>query len=161
MQYGSFILLNGRKSSPHYGRNAVSSAIADLSDLSCTHEEADTRLLSHASHSFHHAFTKLIIHARDNVVVVLAIAVSIVSQHCETWVAFGHGSKLRFIPCHLIAAKLGNDGSWGLLLMHALSGYCFCVPWNWRENSLGGLVQYSSSRNRFLSVSSCSKPGVS
>ena len=54
--------------------------------------------------------------------VVLAIAVSIVLQHCEIWVAFGHGSKLRFIPCHLIAAKLGNDGSWGILLMHALSG---------------------------------------
>ena len=57
---------------------------------------------------------------RDSVVVVLAIAVSIVLQHCEIWVAFGHGSKLRFIPCHLIAAKLGNDGSWGLLLLHAL-----------------------------------------
>ena len=41
-----------------YGRNDVSSVIADLSDLSCTHEEAYTRLLSHASHSFHHAFTK-------------------------------------------------------------------------------------------------------
>ena len=54
--------------------------------------------------------------------VVLAIAVSIVLQHCDIWVAFGNGSKLRFIPCHLIAAKLGNDGSWGLLLMHALSG---------------------------------------
>ena len=54
--------------------------------------------------------------------VVLAIAVSIVLQHCEIWVAFGHGTKLRFIPCHLIVAKLGNDGTWGLLLMHALSG---------------------------------------
>ena len=54
--------------------------------------------------------------------VVLAIAVSILLQHYEIWVAFGHGSKLRFIPCHLIAAKLGNDGSWGLLLLHALSG---------------------------------------
>ena len=43
--------------------------------------------------------------------VVLAIAVSIVLQHCDIWVAFGNGSKLRFIPCHLIAAKLGNDGS--------------------------------------------------
>ncbi len=28
-----------------YSQNPVSSAIADLSDLSCTHEEADTRLL--------------------------------------------------------------------------------------------------------------------
>ena len=59
-----------------YGRNAVSSAIADFSDLSCTHEEADTRLLSNASHSFHHAFTKLMIHATDNDVVVLTMAVS-------------------------------------------------------------------------------------
>ena len=40
----------------------------------------------------------------------------------EIWVAFDHGSKLRFIPCHLIVAKLGNTGSWGLLLIHALSG---------------------------------------
>ena len=69
-----------------------------------------TASLSHASHSFRDAFTKLIIHATDSVVVVLAIAVSIVLQHCEVWVAFGHGSKLRFIPCHLIAAKLCNDG---------------------------------------------------
>ena len=35
---------------------------------------------------------------------------------------FGHGSKLRFILSHLIAAKLGNDGSGSILLMHALSG---------------------------------------
>ena len=38
------------------------------------------------------------------------------------WVPFGHGSKLRFILSHLIAAKLGNDGSGSILLMHALSG---------------------------------------
>ncbi len=58
-----------------YGQNDVSSAIADLSDLSCTHEEADTWLLFHASHSFHQGFTKLMIHATDTDVVVLAIAV--------------------------------------------------------------------------------------
>ena len=46
-----------------YGQNAVFSAIADLSDLFCTHEEADARLLFHASHSFHRGFTKLMIHA--------------------------------------------------------------------------------------------------
>jgi len=36
-----------------HGKNAVSSPIADFSDLSCTREEADTGLLCHASHSFH------------------------------------------------------------------------------------------------------------
>ena len=35
--------------------------------------------------------------------------------------------------------------------------YHFCVPWNWKENSLVCLVQHASSRNSFLSVSLCSK----
>ena len=102
------------------------------------------------------------IHATDSVVVVLPIALSIVLKDCGIWVAFGHGSKLRFIPCHLIAAKLDDDGSWGLLLMHALSG-CDTVSafLQLERKQLSGLVQYSSSRNHFLSVSSCSKPGIS
>ena len=79
-----------------YGQNAASSAITDLSDLSCAHEEADM-VPFHASHSFHHVFTKLMIHATDTDVVVLAIAVSSVLQDCEIWVACGHGSKLHFI----------------------------------------------------------------
>ena len=93
-----------------HGKNAVSSPITDLSVLSCTHEEADTRLLFYASHSFHQGFTKLMIHATYTDVVVLAIAVSSVLKNCEIWVAFGHGSKLRYVPCHLISAELGNDG---------------------------------------------------
>ncbi len=62
------------------------------------------------------------VHATDTDVVVLAIAVSSILQDCELLVAFGHGSKLRYIPCHRIAAELGNDASWGLLFMHAVSG---------------------------------------
>ena len=64
----------------------------------------------------------MMIHATDTDVVVLTIAVSSVLQDCEIWVAFGHGSRLRYIPCHLIAAELGSDASWGLLLTHAISG---------------------------------------
>lgn len=102
------------------GESAVSSSSADLSDLSCTHEEVDTRLLFRASHVFHQGFTKLMIYANDTDVVVLAIAVSSVLKDCKIWVAFGHGSKLRYIPCHLISAELGIDASWGLLFMHAI-----------------------------------------
>jgi len=80
-----------------HGKNVVSSPIADVSDLSSIHEEADTQLLFHASHSFHQGFTKMI-HATDTDVVVLAIAVSSVLKDCEIWVAFGHGSKLRYVP---------------------------------------------------------------
>jgi len=62
------------------------------------------------------------IHATDTDVVVLAIAVSSVLKDCEIWVAFGHGSKLRYVPFHLISAELGNGASWGLLFLLAISG---------------------------------------
>jgi len=44
-----------------HGQNAVSSPMSDLSDLYCTLEEADTRLPFHASHAFHHGFSKMMI----------------------------------------------------------------------------------------------------
>ena len=41
--------------------NAVSSPIIDLSQLSCTHEEADTRLLFHVNHLFDIGFKTFLI----------------------------------------------------------------------------------------------------
>ena len=35
---------------------------------------------------------------------------------------YGWGVKLCYIPCHLIAAELGNDASWSLLFLHTISG---------------------------------------
>ena len=40
----------------------------------------------------------------------------------EIWVGFGHGAKLCYIPCHLIAAQLGPVSSWGLMFMHDVTG---------------------------------------
>ena len=93
-----------------------------MSGLFCTQEEADTRLLFHASHSFHHGYNKVMVHATDTDVVVIAVAVSRIFQNCEVWGAFGYGNKLRYIPCHLIANALGTDASCGLLFFHAVSG---------------------------------------
>ena len=59
------------------------------------------------------------VHATDTYVVVIAVAVSSILQNCEVWIAFGHGNKLRHIPCHLIANKLGTDASCGLHFFHA------------------------------------------
>ena len=50
----------------------------------------------------------MMIHATDIDVVVFTIAVSSVLQDCEIRVAFGHGSRLRYIHS-LIPAELGND----------------------------------------------------
>ena len=61
-------------------------------------------------------------HATDTGMVVIAVAVSSISQNCEVWITFGHGNRLRYIPCHRIANKLGTDASCGLLFFHAVSG---------------------------------------
>ena len=77
------------------GQNAVSSPIVDMSCLICSHEEADTRLLFHAFHAYNQGYRKLMLCATDTDIVVIAIAVVSVLENCE--VAFGHGSKVRYI----------------------------------------------------------------
>ena len=111
-----------------HGQNVVSSPITDLSMLYRSHEEADTQLIFHASHAFRCGFSKMMIHATDIDVVVLGIAsVSKNFENCELWMAFGHGSRVRYILCHLITAELGSVTSDGLLFMHAISGCDICV----------------------------------
>ena len=90
-----------------HGHNAVLSLMSDISDLFCTQEEANTRLLFHASHAFHRGFSRVMIHVTDNDVVVFTIAVSSALQDCEICVAFRFGSRQKG----------------GLLLTHPISGY--------------------------------------
>ena len=104
------------------GDNAISTPILDMSGLACSQEEADTRLLFHAFHAYNQGHRKLMVCATDTDVVVIAIAVASVLDNCEIWVAFGYGSKVRYIPCHQIAINIGSDASWGLLFLHAVSG---------------------------------------
>jgi len=76
-----------------HGKNVVSSPVAKhISELLCRHEEADTRLLFHASHCISHGY-KVMVHVglTDTDVVVIAIAVTSVLRDCEIWIAFGHG----------------------------------------------------------------------
>ena len=98
-----------------YGPNAVSPLIAIMSGLFCTQEEADTRLLFHSFHSFHYGRCNRYWGGGN-------CKSSIKLQNCEVWIAFGDDNKLRYIPCHRIANKLGTDASSGLLFFHALSG---------------------------------------
>ena len=120
MQYGSIIPLYGSNHLHIWPECCILCHIRTLRPVLHSRRSGHTAPVP-CPHSFHHGFTKLMIHATYTDVVVLATAVSNVLQDCEIWVAFGHGSKLRFIPCHLIATKLGNDGSRGIPL-NALSG---------------------------------------
>ena len=92
-----------------------------LQELQCKHEEADTRLLFHTKHIIDQGMEKVLIQATDTDVVVIATAVAH-TLDCELWVAFGHGDKVQFIPCHLLSSKLGPLTSEGLLYFQAFTG---------------------------------------
>jgi hypothetical protein len=70
-----------------------------LSDLSlpvpCTHEEADSLMLLHASHVASYDHHKIIIRTVNIDVAVLAVLVTeIVQQENELWITFGTGKGL-------------------------------------------------------------------
>ena len=84
--------------------------MSGTSSLASTQEEADTRLLFHASHAYNSGFKKLIIHATNTDVMIIAIVVSSVLYGCKIWMtAFGHRTKKRYIPCYLISKVLRSD----------------------------------------------------
>ncbi|XP_014677523.1 PREDICTED: uncharacterized protein LOC106817375 [Priapulus caudatus] len=105
------------------GESVVSTSVLDVSDLEpCTHEEADYRMMLHCAHAFKHGLKKIMVHATDTDVLVLAIVATIQMRGCELWLAFGSGNTFRYIAAHTIADALGVDCCKGLLFMHAVSG---------------------------------------
>ena len=105
------------------GERVVSTSTLDISALQpCTQEEADYRIMLHCAHAHQHGLKKIIVHATDTDVLVLAIATARVLEGCEIWLAFGHNKNFRYIAAHIITAELGDDWCKGLLFMHAFSG---------------------------------------
>ena len=99
------------------------------------------------------------VYATDTGVVVIAVAVSRILQNCEVWIAFGHGNKLNFIPCHRIANKFGTDASCGLLFFSTLCQVVILFQHSLgvERKQLGYLAQYVSPRSDFRSVITCTK----
>ena len=58
----------------------------------------------------------------DTDVVVLTIAVASLFTNCSRWITFGHAKHSRDIPAHTIPKHLDLETSFGLLLLHAISG---------------------------------------
>ena len=87
----------------------------------CTHEEADHRVMLHCAHAHQQGLKKIMVHATDTDVLVLAIATARALEGCEIWLAFGHSKNFRYIAANTIAAELGDDWCKGLLFMHAFS----------------------------------------
>lgn len=106
---GEAVVCNGRR------ENTV-----DLSP--CKHEEADTRLLLHATDAAKCGFTKVMLRTVDTDVVVIAVGTFHQMPLSELWIAFGVGKHLRYLPVHDIACSMGPEKSRALLTFHAFTG---------------------------------------
>ena len=96
----------------------------DVASLSpCSHEEADSRMLLHASHAAHCGHHKILIRTVDTDVVVVAVSVaqSLGSEY-GLWLAFGTSKYFQYIAAHKIANRLGPEKSLALPMFHALTG---------------------------------------
>ena len=96
---------------------------------SCTHEEADTRMLLHVEDDVKQGYTKVSVRTVDTDVVVLAVTAAQRLNIDELWVAFATGRSFRFLAAHEIAKTLGpnkcrlylsSTPSLGVIQCHAL-----------------------------------------
>lgn len=99
------------------GPTVLSNSARDKSALEpCNHEEADTRIMVHIGDAAAQGHTKIMVRTVDTDVVVLAIScVSQLPQLEELWVHIGTGKNHQFLPCHAIAASLGNPNKYNTL----------------------------------------------
>lgn len=99
-------------------------AVDDVPELTCDHEEADTRLILHAAHASE-SCTTVLIESPDTDVAILALghAKNINSEV----LAFMTGTKdrRRIIDIKAVALKLGDDITQSLIGLHAFSGCDF------------------------------------
>ena len=96
-------------------------SFSDVADLTCNHEEADTRMLVHAEYAANPE-TRIVIQSPDTDVLVLCAAhfASIASK--ELWFRTGVKDRLRFVPVHDVCQKLGDNFLAALPAFHALAG---------------------------------------
>ena len=106
------------------GSNVLCSSIdTDLSDLApCSHEEADTRLFLHAVNATRKGCSKLCIRTVDTDVVLLAISTFNEIDCDELWLAFGTGTKFRYIPIHEVVSNMEPRICSTLPMFHAFTG---------------------------------------
>ena len=86
---------------------------------SCSHEEADTRILLHVAHCARQGLRKVRIRKVDTDVVVRAIGHFPALRLDELWFSFGVGTHFRQIAIHEIVKNVNEKA---LMLFHAISG---------------------------------------
>ena len=88
----------------------------------CSQKEADTRLLLHVADAVQKGCKKVTIRTVDTDVVVLAVASFSKIAPDELWVAFGVGSRFRYIAIHKMVTTMNPTQCLTLPVFHAFTG---------------------------------------
>jgi len=94
--------------------------VMEVRELDSSHEEADTRVLLHASHAARSGFKSVVIVAEDTDILVLLLAFN---AHISTRLCMRLSSKgrIRLFSIDTIEARIGLNGN-SLLGLHAFTG---------------------------------------
>ena len=93
---------------------AISNKNRDLSSLTCSHEEADTRMFVHARHAIISGAKRITMRVTDTDILVIAISLFKLLQDdgiVELWLNFGKKSSQKFIPNHTLVTSLTPECS--------------------------------------------------
>ena len=94
----------------------------DISDLRALHEDADTRIVLHASHCANKSgAVNIIVSARDTDVLILLLA-HFHEIKIDTWMSAGTAKKPKYILVHDVYKYLPEESSRAILPFHALTG---------------------------------------
>lgn len=108
------------------GEQALSNKLISLEGISpCNHEEADSRIFTHALHAAKQQMKSVLIKACDTDILVVAVNVFATLHNAgleRLWVEFGQGQSIRWLPIHDMVVNLGPEKSSGMLFFHAFTG---------------------------------------
>jgi hypothetical protein len=111
-----------------YGNNCEKITIletAEMENLQCNHEEADTRVFLHAQHAANNGYASVIITAQDTDILVMAVALES-SIYANLYQKMGTKNKIQYVDVRKVAINLGKNVVDALIGLHAFTGNC-CI----------------------------------
>jgi hypothetical protein len=113
-------MITGGGFTDHTGAKSTRRSKDDLK-LNGNHEEADTRLILHASEAVNMGYQRIIVMCRDTDVMLLLLHF-IAHKAIEVWMISGTAKKQKYIPIHQVAKTVPDAVKNNLLSFHALTG---------------------------------------
>ena len=126
LQDGKSVILSGGFANPEMVKLVRGSAVSIVRQLFSTQEEADTRMVLHATH-LAKSHVRTVIRCDDTDVMVILLYYYAMGQLSpEVYMHAGHAGKIisreRYVPIHTISQHIGTEVSRCLPAVHALTG---------------------------------------